>query len=65
MKNVNQILRSLTKLGFSLEGGNGSIVKIIPPNKTMPFYSFHVGEKGLHPLRRFARKNWNLDINSI
>lgn len=65
MKNVNQIMRELSKLGFSLENGNGSIVKICPPDKKLPFYSFHVGERGLHPLRRFAKKNWNIDINNL
>lgn len=65
MKNVNQILRSLNKMGFSLENGNGSIVKIIPPDKNLPFYSFHVGERGLHPLRRFAKKHWNIDVSKL
>lgn len=65
MKNVNQILRGLRSLGFIMESGQGSIIKIIPPTKNMPFYSFHTGEKGLHPLRRFAKKNWNIDITKI
>lgn len=65
MKNLNQILRQLDKLGYSIENGNGSIVKIYPPDSNKPFYSCHIGEKALHPLRRFAKKNWNLDLRTI
>lgn len=65
MKNVNQLLRSLEKLGFRIESGNSSLVKIYPRDSSQPFYSCHIGEKAIHPLRRFARKNWNVDITKI
>lgn len=65
MKNINQILRGLEKLRYKIEHGNGSIVKIYPQDSNRPFYSCHIGERALHPLRRFAKKNWNLDITSI
>lgn len=66
MKNVNQILRSLTKLGYRVDySQGGSLAKIYHPDSNKPFYSFHVGEKGLHPLRRFARKNWDLNLENI
>lgn len=66
MKNVKDVLRSLEKLGYSIKySDGGSLAKIYPPNKNQPFYSFHVGERGLHPLRRFARKNWGLNLESI
>lgn len=65
MKNVNQLLKSLEKLGFKIEYGNGSLVKIYPSDNLLPFYSCHIGERALHPLKRFARKNWNLDITRI
>ena len=66
MKNVQQILKALAKNQFRLVYANGnSTVKIYPPNPAQPFYSFHVGERGLHPLRRFARANWGVDINAI
>jgi hypothetical protein len=62
MLNVNQLMRELKRLGFRLDYTRASTVKIFPPNPAQPFYSFHVGERGLHPLKRFARANWNLDI---
>ena len=65
MKNVNHLLRSLEKLGFRIESGNGSLVKIYPQDDKQPYYSCHIGEKALHPLRRFAKKNWNVDITKI
>jgi hypothetical protein len=57
MLNVNQLLRGLKKLNFRLDYTGASTVKIYPPDTTKPFYSFHVGERGLHPLKRFARAN--------
>lgn len=66
MKNTGQLLKGLRKLGFRLVDGNGgSTVKIYPPNPAMPFYSFHIGERGLHPLRRFARQNWGIDLTEL
>lgn len=65
MLNKNQILRGLKRSGFRLQYGDGSIIKIYPPDKTQPFYTFHFGETGLHPLRRFAKTNWGIDINDL
>jgi hypothetical protein len=67
MKNTAQLLKSLEKLGYIIETSRGgsSTIKIRPPDKNLPFYTFHNGEKGLHPLRRFAKKHWNLDITNI
>lgn len=65
MKNINQIIRELEKLGFTIEYGSGSIVKLYPVDRTKPFYSCHIGEKALHPLRRFAKKNWDIDLRSL
>jgi predicted RNA binding protein YcfA (HicA-like mRNA interferase family) len=65
MKNVKDIMRSLEKLGFSISYGNGSIAKIYHPDKNKPFYSFHIGERGLHPLRRFAKKNWDINLENL
>lgn len=63
MKNTVQILKALERMGYRLEHGKGSIIKIYPPKG--PFYSFHNGEKGLHPLRRFAKKNWGVDLENV
>lgn len=66
MLNTNQLLKALSRLGFRLDySSKGSIVKIYPPNPAQPFYSFHIGERGLHPLRRFAKYNWNLDFSTL
>lgn len=66
MKNVSQVLRFLEKRGFRIDySGGGSLAKIYHPDNTKPFYSFHVGERGLHPLRRFAKKNWNIDLERV
>lgn len=65
MKNINQVIRSLEKIGFRVEYGNGSLIKIYPPNPNQPFYSCHLGERALHPLKRFSMKNWNIDLKSI
>lgn len=66
MRNVKDILRLLIKLGFTIDySGGGSLAKIYHSDETKPFYSFHVGERGLHPLRRFAKKNWDIDLERI
>lgn len=65
MKNINQILRELEKLGFTIEYGTGSVVKLYPADSSKPFYSCHIGERALHPLRRFAKKNWDLDLRKL
>lgn len=65
MKNINQIMRELEKLGYKIEYGNGSIAKIYPADSSQPFYSLHIGERAIHPLRRFAKKNWALDLRNI
>lgn len=63
--NINGIMRKLKKLGYEIEYGDGSSAKIYPLDKNQPFYSLHIGEKALHPLRRFAKKNWALDLRRI
>lgn len=65
MKNISQIMRKLEKLGYKIDYGTGSAAKIYPNDTSKPFYSLHVGEKAIHPLRRFAKKNWDIDLRSI
>ena len=66
MKNVPQILKALEKRGFRLDYTRASTAKIFPPGPKQPFYSAHVGsDRMIHPLKRFARKNWNLDLTAI
>jgi hypothetical protein len=65
MKNINQILRGLGKLGFRVEFCDGSLVKLYPSDNNMPFYSLHIGERAIHPLKRFAKKNWNIELSKL
>ena len=63
--NIDKIMRKFKKLGFSIEYGDGSSAKIYPSDKDKPFYSLHIGEKAIHPLRRFAKANWDIDIREF
>lgn len=65
MKNVSQILRALEKRGFRLDYTRASTVKIYPNDVNKPFYSAHLGDRMLHPLKRFSRKNWGIDLETI
>jgi hypothetical protein len=65
LKNINQILKSLGKLGFRVEFCDGSLVKVYPSDPKQPFYSCHIGERAIHPLKRFAKKNWNIELSSL
>ena len=65
MKNINQIVKGLEKIGYRIEYGNGSLIKIYPSDSSKPFYSCHIGERAIHPLKRFAKKNWDLDLKDI
>jgi hypothetical protein len=60
---MNKVLKQLERMGFTIKRGDGSLAKIYPPDKTQPFYSCHLGEKSLHPLRRFAERNWSVKIS--
>lgn len=62
MKEIKEALRKLQSLGFTLKNGEGSRIKIIPPDRSKPFYSFHDSSPGYHCLRRFARNYWSVDI---
>ncbi len=58
-----KILKNLERKGFKLIPSGGSRFKLMPPQKDLPFYSLHSGsDKLIHPLRRFAAREWNLDI---
>jgi len=66
MKNANQILKALEKRGFRLNYTKASTVKIYPSDPNQPFYSAHVGsDRMIHPLKRFARANWGINLEEI
>jgi hypothetical protein len=64
-KNISKLLKKLTQLGYEVKISDGSCAKVYHPDKTKPFYSLHIGDKGILPLRCFAKKHWGLDILSI
>ena len=61
--NCNKILKVyklLTKNGFRIENvKSGTKVRHIKTNK---FYIFHYSDKGYHPLRRWVKMNFEIDI---
>ena len=61
-KELKKILKRLEAIGFRITYNDGSRMKIYPPDRTKPFYSLHMGEPGLFPLVRFARKNWGIEL---
>lgn len=65
MKNIKSIMKELEKIGFRIEYSDGSLAKIYPADSSQPFYSLHIGERAIHPLKRFAKKKWNLDLKSL
>jgi hypothetical protein len=67
MKNYKELFKALKKRGFILKNARGgsSSIKIYPPIENKPFYTYHEGEKGIHDLRRFAKKNWEIDLKNI
>lgn len=67
MKNISQIIKCLQKRGFRLQmsNGSGTKAKLYPPEKEKEFYSIHLGERAIHPLKRFARDKWGLDLEKL
>jgi len=63
VKNINQILRELEKEGCEIVHSKGSKAKIYHPNG--PFFSIHIGEKTIHPLKRFAKKHWGINLEEL
>lgn len=57
---VMKLYKKLEKIGFEIEPTkNGVKVRHIESNK---FYIFHYSNKGYHPLRRWIKSNFNIDI---
>lgn len=66
MAKSKYILKKLESLGFSIKYCDGSLIKLIPPEKNKPMYSAHISEeKMLFPLNRFSKRNWGIDIFSL
>jgi hypothetical protein len=67
MQNIHKIIKNLKKLGFTTKSGQGSRIKLYPPDKNKPFYSLHLNNDGkaFFPLNRFSKNNWNIDLETI
>lgn len=59
---MKKVIKFLESKGFRVEYGNGSRAKIYPPDPQKPFYSAHLSNQGIHPIRRFAKKEWGIEI---
>jgi hypothetical protein len=62
IKDIKQALKLLEKHNFRVINGEGSRVKLFPPDRSKPFYTLHLNDKSFHPLRRFAMNNWQIDL---
>ena len=61
-KDIKRALAMLKTQGFTLVHGEGNRIKVYPQDKTKPFYSLHANDKSFHPLRRFAKTNWGIEL---
>lgn len=50
------------KHGCKVQETSKSVIKVMPANKSLPFYSCHAGERGIHPLRRFLKNTCKFPI---
>lgn len=57
---VMKLYKELNKIGFTVEKVKSG-TKVIH-NETQKFYIFHYSDKGYHPLRRWIKKNFALEI---
>lgn len=64
-KQLKKALKRLESLGFRLEYNDGTRMKVFPPDKTKQFYSLHFGDKAYKPFASFARKEWQLDLETL
>ena len=67
MNNIKEIIKNLESRGFKATHGQGSRMKLFPPNKTQKFYSLHIDNSGkaFFPLKRFAKANWGIDLEKL
>lgn len=42
-------------LGFRIDY-KGNTIKLFPPDPNYPFYTAHMGERAVHPIRRYLKK---------
>lgn len=67
MAQLDKILKNLKRRGFTLVHSTGSKCKLYPPleMRDKPYYSLHVGEQAIHPLKRFFKKNYQMDLLNL
>jgi len=63
LKDINNALNTLkTVHSFRVENREGSRMMIFPPDKMQPPYAVHVCKTAFHPLRRFAKNKWGIEL---
>ena len=58
---MRKALKQLKKLGIRLEYKSKGIM-LIPSDKNIPAYMMHYGEKAIHPVRRWVKRHYGVDI---
>lgn len=61
-KEMERMICELAARGFRVEK-SGNCVKLFPPDKTLPMLNVHLGERGLHPLRRCIKNVWKINLD--
>jgi hypothetical protein len=56
-----EIVNKAKESGCIITEKSGTI-KVVPLNKSLPIYTCHAGERGLHPLRRYLKNTCKLAV---
>lgn len=60
-KELDVLFKKIEQAGFKLERGNNKL-KIYPPDKSLPIYICHEGERALHPVRRYLKNVCKINL---
>ena len=58
---MRKALKHIRKLGVRTERKTKGIMLIVD-NPNIPNYMMHYGEKAIHPVRRWVKKHFNVDL---
>jgi hypothetical protein len=57
-----EIIDKAKKAVCTVVSSKSGSVKVYPPNKDLPFYTCHAGERGIHPLRRYLKNTCKISV---